>query len=176
MEYIDVLDENGNPTGEQKTKSQIHIDGDWHRASHVWVVNDNQVLLQRRAKDIDSSPDMYDISAAGHVSAGETALKTALRETQEELGIDLSEDDLIHIGTVKQQAVKNDGTYINNEHNDIYIIKKDISIDDISVQKEEVQYVKWIDIKELKKWVKERKEDLVDHTAEYKVLFEYLGN
>lgn len=177
MEYIDVLDEGGNPTGEQKTKSQIHKDGDWHRVSHVWLLNNNiQILLQRRSKDIESSPDMFDISAAGHVSAGEDALATALRETQEELGIELAEDDFIQIGEVKQQSIKINGTYINNEHKVVYIIKKDIPIDSISVQESEVQYVIWIDIDELKRWVEENKKDLVDHEKEYELLFKYIDN
>lgn len=38
-EYLDVLDEKGNPTGERKEKAEMHRDGNWHRAVHVWIIN-----------------------------------------------------------------------------------------------------------------------------------------
>ena len=31
MEYIDIFDENNNPTGEVKEKQQAHEEGDFHR-------------------------------------------------------------------------------------------------------------------------------------------------
>ena len=69
MEYFDVLDENGNKTGETKLRSEVHRDGDWHRTVHIWVFNrQGEVLLQRRCATKDSYPNMLDISCAGHLS------------------------------------------------------------------------------------------------------------
>src|SRR5258706_228516 len=91
MESIDVLDENGLPTGLTKPKDAIHRDGDWHRAAHVWIVtNDGRVLLQKRAAAKENWPGWWDVSAAGHCSAGESAVETAVRETEEGLGITLA--------------------------------------------------------------------------------------
>ena len=45
MEYLDVVDINDNPTGQSKEKQQIHLDGDYHRTAHVWLINDNNELL-----------------------------------------------------------------------------------------------------------------------------------
>ena len=45
------------------------------------------LLLQNEAKKKDSFPGCYDISSAGHISAGDEPLETALRELEEELGI-----------------------------------------------------------------------------------------
>lgn len=139
MEYLDVITPEGELTGERKTKEQIHIDGDWHRAAHVWIVNSsNEVLLQRRAKTKINHPDMWDISVAGHVSAGEDALTSALREVEEEIGVVLVKEDLQHLGINVSQSVINDGTYINNEIDDIYLVRKDIPLADMKKQDEEV--------------------------------------
>ncbi|MBI4281803.1 hypothetical protein HY625_03210 [Candidatus Uhrbacteria bacterium] len=57
MEYLDVLDANGNPTGKKKSHATIHRDGDWHRAVHVWIVNDQQQLLvQKRSETKPAYP------------------------------------------------------------------------------------------------------------------------
>lgn len=47
IEYIDIFDENNNPTGQIKEKGKAHEEGDFHRTAHVWIINDkNELLLQ----------------------------------------------------------------------------------------------------------------------------------
>lgn len=41
MEMLDIVDENGEPTGIIKERSKVHAEGDLHRTSHVWIVRDN---------------------------------------------------------------------------------------------------------------------------------------
>lgn len=49
-ELIDVLDENGNKTGQIKTKSQIKKEGNFHRAISVCIINSNkEILMQKRS-------------------------------------------------------------------------------------------------------------------------------
>ncbi|XP_058782427.1 nudix hydrolase 3-like [Vicia villosa] len=69
----------GDKTGITKPSGQVHRDGDYHRAVHVWIFAEStqQLLLQRRATRKDSRPDLWDISSAGHISAGDSALVTA---------------------------------------------------------------------------------------------------
>lgn len=38
MEYLDIRDKNGHPTGVIKERSLVHADGDMHGTSHVWIV------------------------------------------------------------------------------------------------------------------------------------------
>ena len=76
-----------------------HLDGSLHPTSHIWIVRRNHssgwdLLLQKRSLSKDSNPGCYDISSAGHVSAGDTYLPAALRELGEELGIRAEEEDL----------------------------------------------------------------------------------
>ena len=64
-----------NPTGERKLKSEVHRDGDWHRSSHVWLLSpEGRLLLQRRSEAKVTWPGLWDVSAAGHISAGESAV------------------------------------------------------------------------------------------------------
>lgn len=57
----------------------VHRDGDYHRAVHVWVYSEStqELLLQKRADCKASWPGKWDISSAGHISAGESSLLTA---------------------------------------------------------------------------------------------------
>ena len=89
-ELIDICDENNNLINVQKTKSEAHKNGLWHRASHIWIYNSNgEILLQLRAKEKPLYPDMWDISAAGHISAGEDPITSGLREVKEEIGLEI---------------------------------------------------------------------------------------
>ena len=75
MEYIDIFDENNNPTGIVKEKKQAHEDGDFHRTAHIWIINDkNEILLQYRSAEKDLYPNTWDCSFAGHIDAGESSI------------------------------------------------------------------------------------------------------
>lgn len=176
MEMIDILNEDGSPTGNQASKKEVHQKGLWHRSAHIWFLNNQgEILLQKRAAHIESNPDMYDISAAGHLSAGDTPIQGALREVEEELGIKLDEKDLVKIGEVRQTGIKNEGTYINKEYNDVYVVHTNLTIENFTIQESEVGHIKYIKIEEFKRWIEENKKDLVMHPNEFKLLFEYLN-
>ena len=99
-EIFDVVDENGEPTGEKVTRSKAHEEGIRHRTSHVWIFRMNngkiEVLLQKRCADKDSFPGCYDISSAGHIPSGSGYVASALRELKEELGIEAKQILQVH--------------------------------------------------------------------------------
>jgi isopentenyldiphosphate isomerase len=174
MEYLDICDSNGKLTGEKKSKKEAHEQGLWHRSVHVWVVNsENEVLIQKRSPFVDNHPNEWDISAAGHVSAGEDYITSALRETEEELGLQIEPAELIQIGELTQMSERTG--YINNEVNPVYIVKKDLDIDKIKKQYEEVAEVKFIPYLELKDLIERGDASFVPHPEEYKLLFSYLS-
>jgi len=71
MEFFDVLDKNGNPTGQVKDRNDVHRDGDWHKAVHIWIINfKGELLIQKRSPNKDTGAGQWDISAAGHMPAG----------------------------------------------------------------------------------------------------------
>jgi isopentenyl-diphosphate Delta-isomerase len=90
MDYVDVLDSSGRSVGKMKSKSEVHRDGEWHGAAHLWILNrEGQILIQRRSPTKENWPNLWDVSVAGHISAGEGPVEAALREAQEELGVTL---------------------------------------------------------------------------------------
>ena len=173
MEYIDIIDEEGNKLGTKKTKKEVHEQGLWHRSVHIWVVNSKgEVLIQKRSPLMDNHPNEWDVSTAGHVSAGEDDITSAMRETEEEIGLKITPKDFILIGIVKQMS-KREG-YINNEINPVYIIKMDLDPNKIIKQEEEVSEVKFIPYKELKNIIENKDPNFVKRPEEYKLLFDYL--
>ncbi|MES2224086.1 MAG: NUDIX domain-containing protein [Patescibacteria group bacterium] len=175
MEYLDVLDEKGNKTGLIKSKDEVHVLGLWHRTVHVWLVNfKNEILFQLRSKDKISYPNTWDVSVAGHISAGEESLESAVRESEEELGIVIEKDDLKFISTVINCSILNGGTFIDNQFNDIYLLKTDLKIEDFRFSDGEVEKVEYISLDTFKKWVKDGKTDLQPRSEEYELLSNYL--
>jgi len=146
IELIDVLTPDGMPTGVRKSKDKIHRDGDWHRAAHVWIVaNDGRILVQRRSLRKENNPGLWDVSAAGHLSAGESAVEAAIREVREEIGLTLAGEDLRFVARLWQSCVLNDGTYIDNEIHEIFLVRRDVDIASLKLDPEEVAEVQWVD-------------------------------
>ena len=58
--------------------------------------------MQKRSAWKDSNPGCYDISSAGHLSAGDTYLEGALREIGEELGIHAEAEGLRDLGLLEK--------------------------------------------------------------------------
>lgn len=152
-ELIDIVDKNNNLTGVQKNKSEAHKYGLLHRSAHVWVYNSKgEILIQLRAKNKLLFPNAWDITAAGHVGAGEKTIDAGIRELKEELGIEVKESDLDFLETHKEEIVYND--ILNNEFYSIYITKLDIDPKNLTLQKEEVADVKFIELNELERDLK----------------------
>ena len=170
MELLDVLTPDGLPTGRTKAKPDVHRDGDWHRAAHVWLVTlDRRVLLQRRAATKENWPDLWDVSVAGHISAGETAIDAAVREAQEELGLTLAPDDLTHLGTLRWHAVLNEGAYIENEFHEVFVATMAVDVDALVLDPTEVAEVAIVRPEEIERY------EVVPHEEEYALLRGYLN-
>ncbi len=164
-ELIDVLTAGGHPAGTIKSKADIHRDGDWHRASHLWIAtNDGRVLLQRRALVKTSWPGLWDISVAGHVDAGESATDAAIREAFEELGLRFEPHELTHLGTLRYQAVLNGGTYLENEFHEVYFVRRDVDPATLLLDREEVAEVALVRPDALEAY------ELVPHPESYALL------
>ena len=172
MEYIDIFDENNNPTGQIKEKQQAHEDGDFHRTAHIWIINNkNELLLQKRSPNKKTHPNCWDISGAGHIRAGETVINGAIRELEEELGVKAKKEDLQFISIVK--STKNPK---NHEFGYVYLLKSNNKIEDYIFTDEEVSQVKYVYFEDLEKMVQEKVEGLLIHEEEYKKLFEFIRN
>ena len=170
-EYFDLLNENGERIGKTKLRSEVHRDGDWHKAVHIWIINNKgDILLQRRCATKDSNPNMLDISSAGHLSAGDDSLTGAIRELKEELNLDVNKEDLEYIKTLKRSS-KYTETFINNEFDDLYILRTDKKLEDMEYQKEEISEIMYVPYKDFKKMVQDKQPDLLRHDEEFEILF-----
>jgi len=88
-EIFDIVNERDEVVG-QAPRSEVHRQGLTHRAAHVLVFNSaGQVFLQKRSLKKDRQPGVWDSSASGHLNAGEDYEAGAVRELQEEIGLDL---------------------------------------------------------------------------------------
>ncbi|GJM87102.1 hypothetical protein PR202_ga03023 [Eleusine coracana subsp. coracana] len=176
-ERLDVLTAAGEKTGTSKPRSEVHRDGDYHRAVHVWIYSEStgELLLQRRADCKDSWPGQWDISSAGHISAGDSSLFSAQRELHEELGIKLPVDAFELIFVFLQECVINDGTYTNNEYNDVYLVTTltPIPLEAFTLQESEVSAVKYMHYDEYKNCLAKENGEYVpyDVNGQYGQLF-----
>jgi isopentenyldiphosphate isomerase len=126
-ELFDVVTFEGCPTGRTKARAEVHRDGDWHRAVHVWVtgVGDEGPFLtfQRRSLAKDTWPGRLDATVGGHYRAGEGLVET-LRETEEEIGVSVELADLSYIG---KRICINDGEAGVRDHElqDVFFLRDD---------------------------------------------------
>lgn len=152
MELLDIVDEQGNPTGKVRERSLVHCHGDRHRTAHVWIIrsNDNgsfDVLLQKRSETKESYPGCYDISSAGHIPAGCGYVESALRELEEELGINAFSEDLRLIGYRQVNACLefHGRPFHDNEYSAVYLYEKPVNISSLILQESEIESVLWMD-------------------------------
>ncbi|UVI30843.1 NUDIX hydrolase [Paenibacillus spongiae] len=141
-ERFDIYDEAETWIG-TAARSEVHAQGFWHRSFHCWLCRRDGsrklVLFQQRSSDKDTFPLHYDITAAGHLTAGET-MRDAYREVEEELGIPVQFDSLLPLGETRHEAV---GTakgvsFIDREISSVYGLVYEGTLADLHLQVEEV--------------------------------------
>lgn len=167
-EMIDEYNKLGEKIG-VVDKEIAHRDGLWHKAIHVWIINDkNEVLLQYRCAEKKLYPNMWDTSFAGHIGAGESSIQAVIREGKEELGIDVDLEKLEFLMTMVEKVRYE--KIVSNEFIDIYILRQNVDINKIALQKEEVADAKYVSMDEFFKIVE--RGDICPHEMIYKVLKE----
>lgn len=128
-ELLDVLDSKMNVIGIED-REVIHQKGLWHQTFHCWIikkVNETPYLImQKRDKNKKVGPNCLDITAAGHLTAGETPVKGGMREMKEELGIIVDPNQIIPLGI--RTAVSEKPNNINKEFCHVYFLENDLSL------------------------------------------------
>ena len=155
MEYLDIVNEHGLPTGQIVEREKAHAEGIMHRTSHVWVVRKRddriEILLQKRCDTKDSFPGCYDTSSAGHIPAGVDFAPSAVRELKEELGIEANEEELIFCGdrTEAWDSVFHSKPYHDRQYYRVFALWRDLEESDFHLQAEEVSAVRWMELDEV---------------------------
>ena len=161
MELLDVVDENNNLIGRKEDREIIHRDSLWHREVAIWIMNEKgEMLLQKRAPTRKQAPNKWAITA-GHIDAGEEPLEVAKRETLEEIGLELKDDDLEFLFLEKKE-IKN-----NNHFKYMYYAKTDKKISEFVIQKEELSELKYISLKEFEDIIERQDNEYVFSKGSY---------
>lgn len=181
MELLDVLDQDGEPSGLVRERTMVHERGDYHRTSHVWIARKtagggHELLLQKRSRNKDSFPGCYDISSAGHIPAGVDYVDSALRELYEELGIRADKEDLQFLGFHDGRF---SGTFygkpfINHERSAVYLYRKPVDETSLTLQESEVESVCFMDVDEILENVRAGKPHFCLFPDEIEMVKEYL--
>ena len=146
MEFWDVLDGQGKPTGKTAPRGQL-ARGEYHMAVHIWIMNDKrQLLIQQRADTVELLPGKWAVTG-GSALAGEEPLYAARRELHEELGVEAKEAELEWLFRIKRQ----------NAFQDVWLLRQNINVGEIQMQLSEVQAVKWVTMGNLKQLAKKGK-------------------
>lgn len=170
MELIDIVDENGNFTGEVMDKEEAHDKNLLHNEVAVFIINDNkQVLLQKRSANKRFNPNKWAL-CAGHVDTRESLENAALRELNEEVGINISINDLKPFAE-REFTIRDSNSHITY----FYYIKSNLNENDFVIQKEELSEVKWFDLDKVIDMIKSEDETIV-FKEERIHLFEQLKN
>lgn len=125
-ELFDIVLVDGTPTGRTKPRAQVHRDGDWHRAVHVWVAGRDAeaepfLMFQQRSLAKDTHPGRLDATVGGHYRAGER-LEQAMREIEEEIGIEPNLAALRLLGVRVCPSELETGT-LDRELQDVFLLE-----------------------------------------------------
>lgn len=150
LEFWDLLDKEGNPTGRIHPRGKSLPKDLYHKCIDVWVYNkEGKILLSKRSSDRPTFPGYWE-TTGGAVIAGEDSLEAAVRELKEEVGIDIDKDSGILLETHPREW---DDDFIYNDLVDVWIFPYDKTVDLSKATTKEVDDLKWVtfdDIKDLK--------------------------
>lgn len=164
MEKRDLYDKNRILTGETVYKGEKIPIGRYITVVIVFIQNSKgEFLIQKRSEAKDGKYG----STGGHPKSGETSLEGMVTEIKEELGLDVYPHELNLVYSNRQDP--------GQVFFDVYFLKKDFDIADLTLQKEEVDFVEWVSIDEMESMMAENL-FLPSHTMCFYKLLEVLGN
>ena len=139
MEYLDVYNSNKEKTGKIiKRGNHTLSDGEYINIVLIFIRNsEDKYLIQKTSKEKGG----VWATTGGHVKSGSNSRQTIIEEVNEELGLDISKDNFILIDT----------TFIGHGLIDTYFLEKDVDINDLTLQQEEVESVSWLTKEEIYK-------------------------
>lgn len=140
MELWDAYDINRVPKEKTLVRGEPIEKGDFHMVVHICIFNSKgEMLIQQRQPFKSGWSNLWDVTCGGSAVKGDTSQTAAERELFEELGIKMSFE-----GMRPQFTINFDVGF-----DDFYLTEKDIDINELTLQYEEVQKVKWAGLDEI---------------------------
>lgn len=140
MELWDLYTKDREKTNHTMLKGETQPNNTYRMVVHVCVFNTNgEMIIQQRQPFKKGWSNMWDISVGGSAIAGDTSQMAAARELREELGIEMSFEDIRPSLTIN----------FDKGFDDIYLVEKNIEIAELNLQYEEVKTVKWASMKKI---------------------------
>lgn len=141
-EKRDLYDKDGNKTSKTYYKGESIPNGFYPMVVMIAIQNSKgEFLMQKRVPNKGGDWGV----TGGHPKSGETPYEGIITEVYEELGIDISNQNII---------LFNSGCDGKECYN-MYYVNIDIDISKLIIQKEELTEVKWFSINTLKQMVKD---------------------
>lgn len=145
-ELWDIYDKNRCKTGKYIERGQPMNEDEYHLVVSAWITNSKGEWLIIRRAESKSYPLKWE-APGGSVLAGEDSELGALREVKEEIGITLDSGELFQSYRRDKPSWENPGFL------DVWVLKADILIEDVKLQKEEVCDIKWATKEEILKMI-----------------------
>lgn len=144
-EILDLYDKNRELTGQTHVRGVPIEEGTFYLAADIWTVTpDGHILIDKRHPDKPFG-GMWECTG-GAVTAGEDSITGAVRELKEELGIEASKDELRLI----------DSCRCSNKFVDTFLLRRNIDLQALSLQAEEVTETKLVTFDELEMIIENR--------------------
>lgn len=144
MEYLDIYNEKKEKLNKKVKRGDKILANEHILVSVIFIENsEGKFLIQKTSKEKGEKYAM----TGGHVLSGETSKEAIIREVKEELGLDISNEDIIYIGAL----------LFGIPFGEIYYLKKDLDITKLKLQQEEVEKVKYLSKNEILKLIENDK-------------------
>ncbi|GLO64710.1 NUDIX hydrolase [Oceanobacillus kimchii] len=134
MEIWDLYDINRNKIGKTHQRGIEIPEGCFHLVVRAWVKNDKDEVLLSKRHPHKPFGGFWE-NTGGSAIQGENSLQAVLREVSEEIGLQLIPED----GKLILQQTK------NISHQDIWLFRSNVAIDELSFQEDEVVDAMWVD-------------------------------
>ena len=142
MELLQVFDNKKNILNEyvERDKKKELPEGKNFMIILLFIQNDNgEFLIQKVSKN---KGDVY-ATTGGHTTYGYDNFTTAINECKEDLGIELSKNELCLVYSDR----------IKNCFVETFYCKKELDINCLNLQEEEVESVSWMSIEDIEKLI-----------------------
>lgn len=144
MEVIDLYNKEKQKLNKTFTRGKDKLNKDeYYLLEQIWIINKNkEILLTQRNKN-KSYGGLWE-PTTGHVKTKEKDIEGALRELKEELNITVKKQELTYIKHI----------IIDSKIIDIWLLNKDIKLEQITKEQDEVTNIKYVSIQKFKEMQK----------------------